>query len=353
VNDRSVTSGGDAGGYPASFPCGSVTGTLGELGAGSAQVPADELPDDSGAIVAVCLGRELELIPELLLEPDASHLVQALVCHSGGVYGRYARCRDSEGVRVDQSHACSVCPLYVQFKVLSSTKTGLRPRLAANAETRHGLALRRGAAVETLPGQSRSDGLDGPKYCECGCGSRTPVAKRTRIEFGHVKGQPTRFVKGHHGRRNPSPQWLVKDCGYLTPCRLWQHHLTRDGYGVTKVRGRSRSSHVVEWEAVNGPVPEGLQMDHLCRQRACGEPTHLEPVPQIVNLQRGLVAKLNPEAVLAIRASTLPSTQLAEEFGVAVRTITSVRTGERWPNVGGSVHRRAKGRPRGRTGGAA
>lgn len=209
----------------------------------------------------------------------------------------------------------------------------------------------------TLRGQSRPDDLNGPKYCECGCGKRTPLAKRTRPCRGYVEGQPTRFVVGHHNggrRRPPGPQWLVKDCGYLTPCRLWQRHLTKDGYGERRVGRRLRPTHVVEWEAVNGPVPEGLQIDHLCRQRACGEPTHLEPVPQIVNLRRSLVAKLNPEAVLAIRGSTLTTAELAKKFGVANRTIAAIRSGERWPDIGGPVRRRrAKGRPRGRTGGAA
>lgn len=45
------------------------------------------------------------------------------------------------------------------------------------------------------------------KLCECGCGKPAPIAKRTRQRLGHVKGQPMRFIYGHHrsmkGKNNP------------------------------------------------------------------------------------------------------------------------------------------------------
>lgn len=171
------------------------------------------------------------------------------------------------------------------------------------------------------------------RLCECGCGEVTPLAQRTSTAFGHVRGVPLRFVNGHQ-RRNPAPQWTVEDRGYATPCRLWGHGKVR-GYGVVKVGRRTTYSHVVEWEAINGPVPPGHELDHLCRVRPCGEPSHLEPVPHVVNVQRGACAKLTPEAVLAIRASTASTASLARRFGVAPRTVRNVRTGERWANVVG------------------
>lgn len=38
------------------------------------------------------------------------------------------------------------------------------------------------------------------KLCECGCGEPAPIAKQTRAHLGHVKGEPVRFIPGHHGR---------------------------------------------------------------------------------------------------------------------------------------------------------
>lgn len=46
-------------------------------------------------------------------------------------------------------------------------------------------------------------------------------------------------------------------------------------------------AHVFSWELVHGPVPEGLELDHLCRVRLCVEEKHLEPVTHQVNMLRG------------------------------------------------------------------
>ncbi|WP_448223723.1 HNH endonuclease signature motif containing protein [Gordonia iterans] len=49
----------------------------------------------------------------------------------------------------------------------------------------------------------------------------------------------------------------------------------------------SNRAHRVSWELKNGPVPEGLVLDHLCRNRACVRPDHMEPVPNRTNVLRG------------------------------------------------------------------
>jgi len=63
------------------------------------------------------------------------------------------------------------------------------------------------------------------------------------------------------------------------------------GYGVIRIGGRSdghlRAAHRVVYETLIGPVPESLQLDHLCRNRGCVNPEHLEPVTQEENIRRG------------------------------------------------------------------
>ena len=73
-------------------------------------------------------------------------------------------------------------------------------------------------------------------------------------------------------------------------CWRWTGALLRSGYGVIRVGGRAGSNkfaHRLSYEMHLGPIPEGLDVDHLCRNRACINPDHLEPVTRQVNLLRG------------------------------------------------------------------
>lgn len=71
----------------------------------------------------------------------------------------------------------------------------------------------------------------------------------------------------------------------------------RASYGQINVGGRPMLAHRVAWELERGPVPAGMQLDHLCRNRACVNPAHLEPVTLRVNVLRGV----GPTAVNAAK----------------------------------------------------
>lgn len=59
------------------------------------------------------------------------------------------------------------------------------------------------------------------------------------------------------------------------------------GYGRTWKNGRRILAHRWAYEFIVGPIPDGLTIDHLCRNRRCVRPEHLEPVPKAVNTLRG------------------------------------------------------------------
>jgi hypothetical protein len=70
-------------------------------------------------------------------------------------------------------------------------------------------------------------------------------------------------------------------------CWEWTATLQTNGYGRTSWRGVPRFTHRVAYEITNGPIPDGLVIDHLCRNRACFNPDHLEAVSHRTNLLRG------------------------------------------------------------------
>jgi len=73
-----------------------------------------------------------------------------------------------------------------------------------------------------------------------------------------------------------------------TGCLLWTGALTWNGYGNFMLPDRSNVRvHRLMYEWFAGPIPDGMQIDHLCRVRRCASPAHLEPVTCQENLLRG------------------------------------------------------------------
>lgn len=81
-----------------------------------------------------------------------------------------------------------------------------------------------------------------------------------------------------------------------TGCWIWTGTQMRGGYGQARLQdGRSTGAHRASYMAFVGPIPDGLQIDHLCRIRLCVNPDHLEAVTPRVNVLRSM----SPSAITA------------------------------------------------------
>lgn len=70
-------------------------------------------------------------------------------------------------------------------------------------------------------------------------------------------------------------------------CWNWIGAMSIDGYGRMLRGGKNVNAHRIAYELLVGPIPSGLTLDHLCRNRKCVNPSHLEPVTRGENVLRG------------------------------------------------------------------
>lgn len=80
-----------------------------------------------------------------------------------------------------------------------------------------------------------------------------------------------------------------------TGCWIWEKALNHLGYARIGHNGKSRPAHRVSYEAFKGPIPEGLEIDHVCKVRCCLNPEHLEAVNRMENMRRSSIWNVRKE----------------------------------------------------------
>lgn len=76
-------------------------------------------------------------------------------------------------------------------------------------------------------------------------------------------------------------------------CWLWTGGIHKNGYASFRVAGVRTMAHRWAYEHFVGPIPDGLQIDHLCRVRHCVNPSHMEPVTPRENTNRSPLARVH------------------------------------------------------------
>lgn len=79
-------------------------------------------------------------------------------------------------------------------------------------------------------------------------------------------------------------RWTMKTPG---GCWRWTGVPGSHGYGTISINAKTRLAHRVSYELWVGPIPKGMQVDHLCRNKRCVNPLHMEVVTHRVNTNRG------------------------------------------------------------------
>jgi len=210
------------------------------------------------------------------------------------------------------------------------------------------------AMTDHTPTQEQSQNIP-YGYCRCGCGQKTEVAKRTRPEYGQVKGRPSPYLRGHAKRGtkvNTAPWterfWHFVAVGAPDACWHWQGALAKSGYGQLRVGDSAAYAHRLSYELHNGPIQPDMYVCHTCDTRTCVNPAHLfigthqDNVADMVAKKRHTFGSANPGAklseddVLAIRLlfdgqSSLES--IAHQFGISRQTVKDITRRRTWRHL--------------------
>ena len=92
------------------------------------------------------------------------------------------------------------------------------------------------------------------------------------------------------GTLRPAPEdrfWRKVDKSSPRGCWEWLGSQDGQGYGLFSLHGVTKRAHRFAYLSLVGPIPAGLVIDHLCRNRLCVNPEHMEPVTNQENLRRG------------------------------------------------------------------
>jgi hypothetical protein len=119
----------------------------------------------------------------------------------------------------------------------------------------------------------------------------------------------------------------------MAGCLLWIGAKNgQRSYGNMKVNQKPTGAHRVAYELRHGPIPEGLEIDHLCRRTSCVNADHLEAVTHTTNVRRRHDAVITDEGAAAVRTAFAAGVKrriIAEEHGISLNYVYLIARLER------------------------
>jgi hypothetical protein len=124
----------------------------------------------------------------------------------------------------------------------------------------------------------------------------------------------------------------------MAGCILWTANKP-NGYGqiCDGTQRQPSLAHRVAWVMAGRKIPDGYQLDHLCRRPSCVNVDHLEPVTCAENVRRGRSARLTIQQVMALRqmaaAGGVSQAAIAGRYGISQSSVSLIARGLRWADT--------------------
>jgi hypothetical protein len=115
-------------------------------------------------------------------------------------------------------------------------------------------------------------------FCHCGCGVKTSIAPHDDPRRGYIKGEPYRYIWNHHIKKSLERRFWARVVA-TDGCWNWRGYVGHKGYGFIASGGKSGKplmAHRVSYELNIGKILQGMEIDHLCANKRCVNPAHLE-----------------------------------------------------------------------------
>jgi len=166
-------------------------------------------------------------------------------------------------------------------------------------------------------------------YCKCGCGEKTNISKINRKDRGWIKGKHINFIKNHAIKINISDNYKIDK---ITNCWNWLGYIAKNGYAKIGSKFHTTLAHKYLYEIKYGKVAKNKELDHLCRNRKCVNPDHLEEVSRLENSRRGSKTKINFKIAQEIRKlkNIVYYKDICKKFKIGRTLVYSIWNNQTW-----------------------